>query len=58
MEPVDLLNQTRVIRSDELTPGLKSFIFNKALPPSPPEPRIIMATAFVSVSYGGFSNGF
>jgi hypothetical protein len=35
MEPVDLLNQTRVIRSDELAPGLKSFIFNKALPPSP-----------------------
>ena len=40
MEPIDLLNQTRVIWNDEVTPGLKC-IFNKTLLFSA---RIITAT--------------
>jgi hypothetical protein len=54
MELVELLNHTRMIRDDELTRWLNSFISNKALLLGFPKGRVIMATPFVSMGCRGF----
>jgi hypothetical protein len=54
MEPVEFLNQTRVMRDDGLGLKAKPFIFNRALLPSSPKLRMTMSTVLISMGYRGF----